>query len=192
MPCNKKGVAPNVANTNIRTAWAGSVIHPATWKARNSPAQRYNFHACFIFSSVCAALPLIRARIRTRQSETKQQFRKAKIFSTYQTPKLFFLCWLCFLSLSSIIWRTRPHLWQIDISVESSNFKDTELFMCLQVAITHNLLIGFIIIVLKTRRAPMPLRQGGRLWVAYLLVFVASVLLNNPLRLLAFPGFADL
>ena len=34
--------------------------------------------------------------------------------------------------------------------------------MCLQVAITHNLLIGFIIIVLKNRRAPMPLLQGWR------------------------------
>ena len=48
-------------------------------------------------------------------------------------------------------------------------------------------------IVLKTRRAPMPLLQDGRLVsVAYLLVFVASVLLNNPIGLLAFPGFTDL
>jgi len=39
----------------------------------------------------------------------------------------------------------------------------------------------------------MPLRQDGRLVsVAYLLVFVASVLLNNPIGLLAFPGFTDL
>ena len=65
--------------------------------------------------------------------------------------------------------------------------------MCLQVAITHNLLIGFIIIVLKNRRAPMPLLQGGRpAFNARSVLIIFTVHFDNPLRLLAFPGFADL
>ena len=67
--------------------------------------------------------------------------------------------------------------------------------MCLQVAITHNLLIGFIIIVLKNRRAPMPLLQGWR--PAYKSIFFCDLIIftvhfDNPLRLFAFSGFSDL